>query len=158
MRHWPMRILISGYVDPETISLFIARKRWCAKRRVSGSLGQNNPNGEAVTPHQPIRCVLRQKALNRTESEWKAWRARIRYECWNSFRRGSLGTYLAIPAVVGFTFGWLFTCHHTHSLHTGSWRYARLQRQMRIRHAGSVRCRQRDPNLQSSPQVAHLRK
>lgn len=61
------------------------------KRRVSGSLGQKQSEWRSGHSASTYRVCVKAKALNRTESEWEAWRIRIRYECWNSFRRGSWG-------------------------------------------------------------------
>ncbi len=61
------------------------------KRRVKGSLGQQQFGWRNRQAESTFRVCVKAKALNRTESEWKAWRDRISYEFRSSLRRGSWG-------------------------------------------------------------------
>jgi glycosyltransferase involved in cell wall biosynthesis len=61
------------------------------KRRVTGSLGQRQFKRGDKQAASTYRVCVKAKDLNRTESEWSAWRERIRYEMWSSLRRGALG-------------------------------------------------------------------
>ena len=64
------------------------------KRKVAGSLGQLQFGWRSRQAESTYRVCAKARALNRTESEWRAWRGRILYECRSSFQRGSFGLAL----------------------------------------------------------------